>query len=119
MAAEPLLFYRQILTLNEQILAAMAADPESLEAALTLLQERHLWMRDENRPAAAAEAPVREQLLPLMETILGQDEAIAQALAGRQEQLAAELRNIHQLRVSRGYHAPEASPEARFLDQAG
>lgn len=116
---EPLIYYRQIALLNAQILAHLDAEADSLDAALQLLQERHTWMRPDNTPAAADELAFRSELLPIMESILAQDEAIAKHLVGRQDQLASELRSMHQAKVSQGYQERASHPEARFLDQSG
>jgi|GEM_PF-3654505 len=116
---EPLIYYRQIALLNAQILAHLDSEADSLDAALQLLQERHAWMRSDNTPSPSDEIAFRSELLPIMESILAQDELIAQHLIGRQDQLAVELRSIHQAKVSQGYQERDSHPEARFLDHSG
>lgn len=115
----PVAYYQQIRLLNEQVLAALAADPDGLAEPIRLLEERRHWMRPEQQPSAEAEAEQRAQLIPLMETILQQDELIARALGERQGQLLEALHAIRQARVSREYQPDEGAPDARFVDREG
>jgi hypothetical protein len=116
---QPLLFYQQIHTLNQQILAAL--EEEALAPALRLLTERQAWMREANRPSLADEVAERGAVLELLERIMQQDTLIVEKMETRQAGLGQALKEAQAVRIAQGY-APPPQPEAgeaRFLDKSG
>jgi len=114
---DPVLFYQQIHTLNQALLAALESEP--IEPILALLEERAAWMRESNRPSLANEAAQRTTVLGLLDRIRQQDTVIVERLESRQQALGAALKDAHLQKLAQGYAPATESGEARFLDRSG